>query len=399
MRVRPGSASLLIILSLLGFADASIAQQGVTLAAGAMFYGDNTEFRNPFREGETLFGAAVRLDASIELSDTVSLALGVFGNQRFGGEQSFELVRPVLALTVQGRRSRLVFGTLFTPHSAGGPDRTGPHGLLPPIQRETLAFERPYEAGLQWSVSGARWNHDAWLDWQRLNTPEHRERLDAGSRVEWHAAGPLFLPFQGHIVHEGGQLFASGPVRDSFAVASGIVLSNRRPAGFRLKAEATKKWEARKTTDDSTQRDGTMQSGQAASGGPPNGPSGPSVILTLELLGLWSRHTPDREAPTRAGGAFFGRAAIEKHRWRLHLIAWRGDDYIKDEGDPNYLAIRRDGSRYRGIRDYAEAGITRTWPLAPGARVETSFRFHRVERHYEYSYRILGVVAVRQRIK
>ena len=413
MRVRPGSASLLIILSLLGFADASIAQQGVTVAAGAMFYGDNTEFRNPFREGETLFGAAVRLDASIELSDTVSLALGVFGNQRFGGEQSFELVRPVIALTVQGRRSRLVFGTLFTPHSAGGPDRTGPHGLLPPIQRETLAFERPYEAGLQWSVSGARWNHEAWLDWQRLNTPEHRERLDAGSRVEWHAAGPLFLPFQGHIVHEGGQLFASGPVRDSFAFASGIVLSNRRPADVRVKAEATKKaqittkgeapkkGEATKTADDSTQPAGTVQSRRSVSGGSQHGPSGPSVILTLELLGLWSRHTPDRQAvpPTRAGGAFFGRAAIEKHRWRLHLIAWRGDDYIKDEGDPNYLSIRRDGSRYRGIRDYAEAGITRTWPLAPGARVETSFRFHRVERHYEYSYRILALVDFRARVK
>jgi hypothetical protein len=401
MRVRPGSASLLIILSLLGFADAAIAQPGLELSAGAMFYGDNTEFRNPFREGETLFGAAVRLDASIELSDTVSLALGVFGNQRFGGEQSFELVRPVIALTVQGPRSRLVFGTLFTPHCAGGPDRTGPHGLLPPIQRETLAFERPYEAGLQWSVSGARWNHDAWLDWQRLNTPEHRERLDAGSRVEWHAAGLLFLPFQGHIVHEGGQLFASGPVRDSFAFASGIVLSNRRAADFRLKAEVTKKGAATKTTGDSTQPDGSMQSGRSASGGIPNGPSGPSVILTLELLGLWSRHTPDREAvpPTRAGGAFFGRAAIEKHRWRLHLIAWRGDDYIKDEGDPNYLSIRRDGSRYRGIRDYAEAGITRTWPLAPGARVETSFRFHRVERHYEYSYRILALVDFRARVK
>jgi hypothetical protein len=375
MRVRPGSASLLIILSLLGFADASIAQPGVILSAGAMFYGDNTEFRNPFREGETLFGAAVRLDASIELSDTVRLALGVFGNQRFGGEQSFELVRPVIALTVQRRRSRLVFGTLFTPHSAGGPDRTGPHGLLPPIQRETLAFERPYEAGLQWSVSGARWDHDAWLAWQRLNTPEHRERLDAGSRVEWHAAGPLFIPFQGHIVHEGGQLFASGPVRDSFALASGIVLSNRRPEDFRLTAEATR----------------TAETGRKAE----------TVILTLELLGLWSRHTPDREAvqPTRAGGAFFGRAAIERHRWRLHLIAWRGDDYIKDEGDPNYLSIRRDGSRYRGIRDYAEAGITRTWPLAPGARVETSFRVHRVERHYEYSYRILALVDVRARTK
>lgn len=360
-----------------------MAQPGITLGAAAMFYGDNTEFRNPFRDGETLFGAAVRLDAAIELSSSVNLALGIFGNQRFGGEQSFELVRPVIALTVQGRRSRLVFGTLFTPQSAGGPDRTGPHALLPPIQRETLAFARPYEAGLQWSVSSPRWNQDAWLDWQRLNTPDHRERLDAGVRVDAHAAGPLFLPLQVHIVHEGGQLFASGPVRDSFALASGIVLSNRRPAGFLVNANAS------------------MQARRGASGGPADRPPDRSAIVTVELLGLWSRDTPDREAvrPTRSGGAFFGRAAVEKHPWRLHLIAWRGNDYVKEEGDPNYLSIRRDGSRYRGIRDYAEAGITRTWPLAPGARLETSFRFHRVERHFEYSYRILGVVAVRARAK
>ena len=44
---------------------------------------------------------------------------------------------------------RSVFGTLPGPHVGDppGPDRTGPHGLLPPIQRETLAFDRPYEAG------------------------------------------------------------------------------------------------------------------------------------------------------------------------------------------------------------------------------------------------------------
>src|SRR3546814_10193596 len=44
-----------------------------------------------------------------------------------------------------------------------GPDRTGPHGLLPPVQRETLAFERPWEAGLQWTVDSARVKQEAWV--------------------------------------------------------------------------------------------------------------------------------------------------------------------------------------------------------------------------------------------
>ena len=364
----------MIIVCVLGSADQAFGQQGLTARANVMFYGDNTEFRNPFREGETLFGAAARIEARIELNDAVDLSVGVFGNQRFGSDDAFELVRPVLALTVKGRRSRFVFGTLMTPHvgTQRGPDHDGPHGLLPPIQRETLAFERPYEAGLQWTHAGAALRQDAWLQWQRLNTREHRERLDAGIRAEWHLHGPVSIPLQTHIVHEGGQLFAAGPVRDSFVLASGISLSNR--AGF--PAELNSDALTRGTRD-------------------------AAAVVTLDLLGLWSRYTPDREAarPTRDGGAFFGRASVELRGWRAHLIAWRGDDFVKDEGDPNYMSMRRDGTRYRGVRDYAESGLTRTFALAQGALIETSFRFHRIERHYEYSYRVLGVVHARARLK
>ncbi len=63
------------------------------------------------------------------------------------------------------------------------------------------------------------------------------------------------------------------------------------------------------------------------------------------------------------------------------------------------MSIRRDGTRYRGIRDYAEAGITKSFDVARASRLEASFRVHRVERHYEYSYRVLGVVRVRARVK
>jgi hypothetical protein len=370
MRPRRVSAFLPIILSMLAFADAAHAQQGLTVGADVIFYGDNTEFQNPFREGETIFGASARLDGRVEMSDAVTLSLGVFGNSRFGGD-SFELVRPVIAMTVMSGPSRFIFGTLATPvvGEPRGPDRTGPHGLLPPLQRETLAFDRPYEAGLQWTLKGPAYEHDTWLQWQRLNTPEHRERLDAGARVQWRMGGPFSLPVQMHIVHEGGQLHASGPVRDSVALASGIAWSRREA--------------------------------DSASGSGPR--EQPIVVLdpSIEVLGLWSHDTPDREQPqrTRNGGAFFARAAVEGLAWRAHLIVWRGDDFIKVEGDPNYMSIRRDGSRYRGVRDYAEAGIARTFALVPGALIEASFRFHRVERDYEYSYRILGVVRARARLK
>jgi hypothetical protein len=363
MLARLGSFLTIIVCAACS-ANAAFAQEGITLGAKALFYGDNTEFRNQFREGETIFGAAARVQGQIEISRTTVLSLGVFGNQRFGGEQSFELVRPVLSLAVIGRRSSFVFGTLETPQAGrpAGPDRTGPHGLLPPLQRETLAFERPYEAGLQWTFQGTRLEHDVWLQWQRLNTPEHRERLDGGARVHWRISGPFSLPIQTHIVHEGGQLHASGPVRDSVAVATGIAIA-RRPA--------------------------------------PSRPPPAGLVPSIELIGLWSHHVPDRQQPgrTRDGAAFFGRAALEGSFWRGHLIMWRGDDYLKDEGDPNYLSIRGDGRRWRGVRDYAEAGITRTFRLAPEALIEASFRYHRVESHYEYSYRVLAVVSAKGRLK
>jgi hypothetical protein len=370
MRARGVCRACLLIIVCAGWSAPAQARQGLSAAGDVIFYGDNTQFRNAFSEGETILGVAARGEARIELGNGVRLAAGVDASQRFGSESAFELVRPVLALSIRGRRSTFVFGTLDTPRAGtpAGPDRAGPHGLLPPIQRERLAFDRPFEAGLQWLFHGARLEHDIWLQWQRLNTAAHRERLDGGARLQWRVARALALPLQAHIVHEGGQLYGAGPVRDSLAIASGVVLSR------------------------------TTESGQSASAA---GSLKAPTAATLELLGLWSHHVPDRQQPrrTRDGAAFFGRAALEWRAWRTHLLMWRGDDYLKDEGDPNYQSVRRDGTRWRGIRDYAETGVTRTFAPVAGAILEASFRYHRIEDHYEYSYRVLARVQVAAKIR
>lgn len=341
-----------MLLPLLG--QALRAQESLGVAAHVLFYGDNTEFRNPFREGETIFGAAVRVAATADLNERVTLALGVFGNHRFGSADAFEQVRPVVSLTLRGARSTFVFGTLPPPSPVGsaGPDRGGPHGLLPALQRETLAFDRPYEAGLLWTRSSPVFRHDAWLNWQRVNTRAHRERFDAGVNAEAKLPGPFSLPIQVHVVHEGGQLFASGPVRDSLAAAAGLRVAGR---------------------------------------------TGRVDLAALEVLGVASRAVPDRGHAdlTRNGAGFFGRGSIEESGWRLHVIFWRGRAFVHDEGDPNYLSRRRDGTEYRGTRDYAEAGLTRTFRPAPDMSISVAARLHRVERHYEYSYRILAAAGLR----
>ncbi|HKC23740.1 MAG TPA: hypothetical protein VKF32_03310 [Thermoanaerobaculia bacterium] len=180
----------------------------LTIKADGLFYGDNTEFFNRYRTGETIFGVWGRIFLSVPLGENVELRGGVFGNERFGSEKSFELVRPVLALRVSAGESRFVFGTLETvrPVPGGGPDRLTLHGLLPPLQVETLALTRPHEAGVQWLVDSARVANDLWLNWQKLNTPEHREVLDAGTAGRVRVAGPFSAAFQAHVVHHGGQL-------------------------------------------------------------------------------------------------------------------------------------------------------------------------------------------------
>ena len=337
--------------------DAS-AQEQLAIRSDFLFYGDNTEFRNPFREGETIFGAAIRVSAEISLSDRVTVSAGGFANQRFGSETAFEHVRPVLALNIRGRRSTFTFGTLppLTSALSIGPDRNGPHELHPPLQRETLAFERPYEAGLAWSFNGTDVEHHFWLEWQRLNTAQHRERFDGGIRTSYRVSDHVAIPLQLHVVHEGGQLHQSGAVADSGAIAVGAMLSG------------------------------------AIAGRYP---------ATLELYGLGSHHVPDRSRPhlSRDGAGFFGRGAAEHSGWRAHVIFWRGRSFIKDEGDLNYQSITRSGQLYQGVRDYSEAGLTRRFMLARAAVLDVSGRLHRVEGRYEYSYRILSVVSASWKLR
>jgi hypothetical protein len=59
-----------------------------------------------------------------------------------------------------------------------------------------------------------------------------------------------------------------------------------------------------------------------------------------------------------------------------------------------------DGRRWRGVRDYSEAGLAKILRPAPGVALEISARVHRVEPdHFEYSYRVLAIANVGWRLK
>lgn len=317
--------------------------RSLTFVAEVLFFGDNTEFRNPYREGETLMGTAATLAVEVPLGERAALVVGAFGTRRYGSDEAFDVARPVITLKLTNDRSTLLIGTLSGPVAGDppGPDRTGPHGLLPVIQRETLAFERPNEAGFQWKFAGTSVTSDMWINWQRLNTPAHRERFDVGASGQARITSWLAIPFQAHIVHEGGQLFDTGPVADSTAIASGATLRTERRG-----------W-----------------------------------TLSADTLGVLTRYVPDRDAADRyvEGSGVFVRAGVERGGWRGHAIVWRSEDVVKVEGDANYQSPR-----------YGEAGLARTFRPAPGVLVETSARLHRIGRDTEYSFRVLGVVRLRR---
>ena len=314
-----------------------------TYVAGAdfLFYGDNTEFANPFRVGDTMFGVSGRVFLDAILNDAVSLRGGFFGLGRFGSHEFLEHAEPVIALHLSRGPSRFIFGSLETVaarHDIAGPDVETPHRLLPPMQHETLTFTRGQEMGLQWLVASPRFDHDAWINWQRLNTEDHRERFDAGYRAALVLSRLRRFKGQWHVVHEGGQQFSDG-------------------------ASATAR--------------------RARSGWSGRHPRVPRVALDGHVV--VHRDVPDRERPSspRSAAAFFTRGAVRHGAWRAHLIVWRGRDALKDEGDPNYLARRSDGRCLRKVRDYGEFGLTRQFRPAPGVHVFAAFRLHRIESHYD----------------
>jgi hypothetical protein len=346
--------SALLVGCLLVAQPAAAQDVDYSLDATTTFYGDNTEFFNPFREGETIIGAHVAIVGEARTSQRLAIRAGVFANQRFGSRDAFEQVRPVISMVIGSRKSQLILGTINTVRRSQGigPDRSGPHALLPPLQIETLSFTRPWEAGLQWLVDAGPFEHETWINWQRVATAAQRERFDAGTitRIKVHRAITLGGDF--HVVHQGGQLTSIGAVGES--IAGGL-------------------------------------------GGEVSGATGRLDHLGLEAYVLGSRNVPDRAEPLsiRAGLATFLRASAEENGWRIHAIIFRGDDFITREGDPNYLSIRLDGTGFRNLRDYEEIGVTRVFPLAKDSWLESSLRGHRVEQHYDYSFRIFAVAKLR----
>ncbi len=329
------------------------AQKPVTVSFDSVVYGDNGEFFSPFRTGETILGSWQRVEVAIEISSRATLELGAYALERDGSEHRTELARPVVSLVMGTKRHRFVMGTIETGDRTWGigPDRTTPHGLLPPLAVETLWFSRAYEAGVQWRTNTERFNQDVWFDYQKVITPEHRELFDGGfvGRVQQSPSAPVALLYQFHVVHHGGQQYHNGPVSDSFGYGPGILIRHQVPT---------------------------------------------LGVASVEAYALFSYDRPDRQQPdlTVLGHAAFVRIAAEKNGWRGHVLGWHGNTFKHEAGDPNYQSQYPDGRNVLPGRDYGEAGLTRLIQVAPTVELEASGRAHLVQGKWGYSYRLVGTV-------
>jgi len=346
-----GPSAVMAVVALLSAPCPATAQVPVSLQLDGAFYGDNTEFDGTFRSGETILGAFQRLFVEFRPGGNAAVRFGLFAQERAGSSSPVDHALPIVTLDLGSPHQRFIVGTL-DPNSprSFGPDRTTPHGLLPPLAVETLWFTRAYEAGIEWLVNADRIRQDAWLDYQLENTAEHREKLDAGVVGRARIGGPVYAGYQFHIVHHGGQQYATGPVSDSLGFAPSLVVE---------------------------------------------GPLGGLDLASAEVFVLAAFDRPDRFAatnPTLEGHAVFVRLAAETRGWRGHLIAWRGHDFNHEDGDPNYLSRFSNGTLDHGTREYSEVGIARLMRPAPGLEFEASFRVHRIDSDYGYSYRLLGTV-------
>ncbi len=336
------------LLLIVGAAAEPLEAQRLVWRNEFTFYGDNTEFFTPFREGETLLGAQFESFLRFKTSTHTEVLAGVFGDQRSGSDEFLDPVKPLLSFRYRTEHSLGVLGTLETV------DR---HGFLEPLQVTTLEITRPVEYGLQWVERREHLDAEAFINWQVLNTPESREIFDYGLIVRVRPLEYLTLEYQGHGKHRGGQLFSAGvQVTNNFAGGPGVRLTAPLPVV----------------------REGSL------------------ALFQLWSNGIFATDPPPGR-PAKGHGTYV-RASVSPSVGELFAIFWFGRDFLSEEGDNNYNSVGRDPGFYRSKRRYTEIGFRRELTIDHAVSFRVEARFHKVDGYrssaisgtdWEYSYRVM----------
>jgi hypothetical protein len=325
------------------------AAQTFAWKSGAIFYGDNTEFFNPYRIGQTILGGQMQTWVSAEPGPRTEVILGVFADHRSGRSDFFDEVKPLLGFRYRTATSLGALGTLVTE------DR---HGYLEPLEVTTLELTRPIEYGLQWREEHGWAGGEVFIDWQHLNTRDSREIFDYGLLLHLRPWRYLSVEFQSHGLHHGGQLYTAGvPVTNNLAAALGARLQGSLPA-----------------------------LGMSSLG-----------VFRLTSHGHIDPTTePDR--PDRGSGTYV-RGSISPRGWvELFTIQWWGRNFLSEEGDNSYNSRGADRQYYKASRRYQEYGVARQIAIESGVTLDAELRLHKFDdlhsialghSDWEYSYKLV----------
>jgi len=310
------------------------------------FYGDDTEFGGPYRDGETLLGGQIKSFLEVALSDHVSIQAGVYADKRSGGGKFVDPIEPILSFRYRTPHSRFILGALETRRR---------HGLIDPLEVSTLELTRPLETGIEFTTERPRFQSDFFLNWQKLNTPDHREVFDVGLVMHAPVGRGVSIEGQLHALHHGGQLYDVGPVYNNLALGPGVRWEHR--------------WRDRVSSD----------------------------IRLFELVSETTKLPEYHGRPSRGQGTFLRAAISPRPSWEVFTVLWRGKDYYTDEGDHNYGSAGTDPSFYRSARQYKELGFSKIIVSETGIDFSGEMRFHKIDdRLIEYSLRLLARVSLDQ---
>ena len=323
--------------------------QAFTWESGTTFYGDNTEFFNPYRVGQTILGAQMQTYVSVAPGPRTQVIVGAYGDHRSGRSDFFNEVKPLLGFRYHTPTSLGALGTLVTENR---------HGYLEPLQVTTLELTRPVEYGLQWREDQGWIGGEIFINWQHLNTRQSREIFDYGLLLHLRPKRYLTIEFQGHGLHHGGQLYSAGaPVTNNQVMAMGARLKGTLP------------------------------------------------LVDLSSLGVFRLTSHGRIDPTsepnrsdRGSGTYI-RASISPRGWvELFTIQWWGRDFLSEEGDNSYNSRGADPGYYKSRRRYQEYGVGRQIAIESGVTLDAELRFHQFDdlrsialghSNWEYSYHLV----------
>ena len=326
------------------------AQRRVDWENRFLFYSDNSEFFNPYREGATWMGGRLWSELTLQATPKVQVRVGLSADH-LSGDSSFATVQPLLSLQYRHEGGTGVLGTLIVE------DR---HGLLEPLMELQRDILKPVEYGSQWIERRDRWQGEYWLNWRELNSPTAREEFDMGAVGHLDLLPWLTLGAQGLWVHRGGQLYGAGEsTANNMSAAVGLTVHDTLGA------------------------------------------------LGAATLGAWylgsskGWHDSLPAGVDAAGHGRLLRASVSPfHAVRFSGVLWWGDGYAATAGDRNYSSIGRDGY-FKRDRFYAEVGMNQVWRAAEGVSLESQFRFHKIDHldtdalswsSWEYSYRLVARV-------